>query len=367
MTDEHDIAKIARQFAVDGEFLEAIPYGGGHINETYCVTFSAAGTLGQAIPKRIILQRINDRVFRNPLALMENIERVTRHLAMRLADEPDKERRALSLIPDRKGHSLHVDTRGGNWRAYQFIEGARTYDTVASAQQAWQGARAFGRFLELLADLPAPRLHDTIPDFHHAPKRFCALEEAMNRDAAGRVRAADPEIAFAFARKSLTRAILDAGLPERVTHNDTKINNVLFDDATGEAICAIDLETVMPGFAAYDFGDLVRSATCAAPEDERDLNKVAMRFDLFEALARGYLSSAGSLLTRAEKESLVAGGKLITFVMGIRFLTDYLNGDTYYKVHRAGHNLDRCRVQFKLLESIEAQERAMERLVSEIG
>jgi|SRR5580658_3028728 hypothetical protein len=357
-----DLGEIASQFAVDGKFCQAVPYGGGHINETYCSTFDRACT-----PVRIILQRINTHVFLDPHALMENIERVTRHLAMRLADEADRERRALTLIPDRAGHSLYVDPQGDCWRAYRFIEGARTYDTVASARQAWEGARAFGRFLELLADLPAPRLHDTIPGFHDAPKRFAALEEAVARDAAGRSRACEPEIAFAFARKQMTRSILDAGLPERVTHNDTKINNVLFDLVSGEAICVVDLETVMPGFAAYDFGDLVRSATCAAPEDERDLNKVTMRFDLFEALARGYFGSAGCLLTRAEKESLVTGGKLITLVMGIRFLTDFLNGDTYYKVHRADHNLDRCRVQFKLLESIEAQEHAMERLIGDLG
>jgi hypothetical protein len=357
-----DLAEIARQFAVDGEFCGAVPYGGGHINETYCVAFNRAGA-----PVRIILQRINNHVFRDPQALMENIERVTQHLATKLACDPDKERRALTLIPDRAGRSLCVDPSGGYWRAYRFIEGARTYDAVESAQQAFEGARAFGLFLELLADLPAPRLHDTIPDFHHAPKRFQALEDAVARDSAGRLRNAEPEIAFALARKSITRTLLDAGLPERVTHNDTKINNVLFDNSTGEAICVIDLETVMPGFAAYDFGDLVRSATCLASEDERDLTRVTVRFDFFEALACGYLSTAGALLTRAEKESLVPGGKVITFLMGIRFLTDYLNGDTYYKVHHAGHNLDRCRTQFKLIESIEEQETAMEQFIRSIG
>jgi hypothetical protein len=197
--------------------------------------------------------------------------------------------------------------------------------------------------------------------------RFAALEDAIARDAAERRQLAGPEIAFALTRKSVTGALMNAGLPERVTHNDTKINNVMLDDQTGEALCVIDLDTVMPGFAAYDFGDLVRSATCLAPEDERDLSKVTMRFEFFEALARGFLSTAGDFLTRAEKESLVLGGKLITFTMGIRFLTDYLNGDTYYKVHRADHNLDRCRTQFKLMESIESQQGAMERFINSIG
>ncbi len=357
-----DLGEIARQFAVEGEFCQAVPYGGGHINETWCATFNRADAR-----VRGILQRINHNVFRNPAALMENIERVTQHLSAQLAKEPDRERRALTLIPSRAGRNLYVDPGGGYWRAWRFIEGARTYDAIESAQQAYEGPRAFGRFLAMLADLPAPRLHDTIPNFHSTPGRFAALEDAIAHDTAGRVHLAEPEIAFAHARKSITGALLNAGLPERVTHNDTKINNVLLDDQTGEGICVIDLDTVMPGFAAYDFGDLVRSATCPAAEDERDLSKVTVRFDLFEALARGYLSTAGDMLTRAEKESLVLGGKLITFTMGIRFLTDFLNGDTYYKVHRADHNLDRCRTQFKLVESIEAQESAMEQFIRSIG
>jgi hypothetical protein len=359
---ERDLSQIAAQFAVDGEFSLAIPYGRGHINETLCVTFNRSG-----LPVRCILQRINHHVFRNPAILMENIERVTQHLAAQVADHPDKDRRALTLIPDRAGRNFCLDPTGGYWRAWHFIDGARTYDTIESPQLAFEGARAFGRFLHMLADLPAPRLHDTIPNFHSTPIRFAALEDAVARDAAGRVAQAEPEIAFALARKSITGALLNAGLPERVTHNDTKINNVMLDDRTGEGLCVIDLDTVMPGLAAYDFGDLVRSATCPAPEDERDLSKVIMRFELFEALARGYLNTAGDLLTRAEKESLVLGGKLITFTMAIRFLTDYLEGDTYYKVHRADHNLDRCRAQFKLVDSIEAQQSAMEQFIRSIG
>jgi hypothetical protein len=362
MNPERDLGEIAAQFAVDGEFVHASLFGGGHINETYCATFNRAGT-----PVRCILQRINQNVFRNPTALMENIERVTQHLATQLADYPDRYRRALTLIPNRAGSTFCADSTGACWRAYRFIEGARTYDAIESSQQAFEGARAFGRFIQMLADLPAPRLHDTIPGFHSTPGRFAALEDAVARSAAGRAAQAGPEIAFAFARKSITGALLNAGLPERVTHNDTKINNVMLDDQTGEGLCVIDLDTVMPGFAAYDFGDLVRSATCPAPEDECDLSKVTVHFELFEALARGFLSTTGDLLTRAEKESLVLGGKLITFTMGIRFLTDFLNGDTYYKVHRAGQNLDRCRAQFKLVESIEAQQSAMEQFVQSIG
>jgi hypothetical protein len=209
-------------------------------------------------------------------------------------------------------------------------------------------------------------LHATIPDFHDTPKRFNAFEQAFATDSAGRAAFAKPEIEFAFAHQSMTGVLLDAGLPERVTHNDTKLNNVMIDDETGEGICVIDLDTVMPGLALYDFGDMVRTTTSPAPEDEMDLSRVTMQFPMFEALSRGYLSSAGSFLTKEEKQLLAFSGKLITFEIGIRFLTDYLAGDAYFKVHREGHNLDRCRTQFKLVESIERQEEQMNRLIKEL-
>jgi aminoglycoside phosphotransferase (APT) family kinase protein len=218
----------------------------------------------------------------------------------------------------------------------------------------------------LLASLPAPRLHDTIPDFHNTPKRFTALVEAIASDVTGRAVQAKPEIDFALKHQPIASVLLSANLPERVTHNDTKFNNVLLDDDTGEGICVIDLDTVMPGLALYDFGDMVRTTTSPAMEDERDLSRVTMQFPMFEALVRGYLTSAGDFLTRAEKQHLVFSGKLIAFEQGVRFLTDYLAGDTYYKVHRESQNIDRCRTQFKLVESIEQQEERMERLVQSI-
>jgi aminoglycoside phosphotransferase (APT) family kinase protein len=259
-----------------------------------------------------------------------------------------------------------VDAEGNYWRAYRFIKNARTYDAIESTGQAFQAARAFGNFQHQLADLPAPRLHDTILDFHHTPKRFAALERAIAADVAGRAILAKPEIEFALAHQPIANVLVDANLPERVTHNDTKFNNVMLDDATGEAICVIDLDTVMPGLALYDFGDMVRTTTSPTQEDERDLSKVAMQFPMFEALVRGYLDAAGEFLTKAEKRYLAFSGKLITFEIGIRFLTDYLAGDTYFRVHREGHNLDRCRTQFKLIESIERQEEKMDRLVESI-
>jgi Ser/Thr protein kinase RdoA (MazF antagonist) len=318
-------------------------------------------------PVEYILQRINHHIFRNPVALMENIERVTTHLAAQVAHEPDTERRVLTLIPARDGKSWHRDNEGSYWRAYRFIQGTRTYDTVESPEQAFQAAKAFGKFQQLLANLPAPRLHDTIPDFHHTPKRLTALQWAISADAVGRATWAGAEIEFALAHESITGILLNANLPERVTHNDTKLNNVMMDDSTGEGICVIDLDTVMPGLVAYDFGDMVRTTTSSANEDEQDLSKVAMQFPMFEALVRGYLASAGGFLTKAEREYLAFSGKLITFEIGIRFLTDYLSGDMYFKVAREGHNLDRCRTQFKLVASIEEQEERMNRLVESIA
>jgi aminoglycoside phosphotransferase (APT) family kinase protein len=344
---KHDVSAVARQFPLRGDLVSAAPYGSGHINDTYCLVFDQSGAR-----VRYILQRINHLIFKNPAALMENVQRVTAHLGQKSADESDPSRRVLTLIPALDGQAYHRDADGNFWRVYIFIEKARTYDAVESTQQAFQAAKAFGQFQKLLADLPTPRLHDTIPDFHHTPKRFAALEKAIADDVANRAQLAKPEIDFALQHKSDTNILLSADLPERVTHNDTKFNNVMLDDATGEGICVIDLDTVMPGLALYDFGDMVRTTTSPAKEDERDLSKVTMQLPMFEALAQGYLASAAEFLTAAEKKFLSFSGKLITLEIGLRFLTDYLAGDTYFKVHREGHNLDRCRTQFKLVESI---------------
>jgi hypothetical protein len=361
MTSLADLNAVARQFASGREVLGIAPHGNGHIHETYLVTCRATGPAAQ-----FILQRINRHVFRNPDVVMQNIERVTAHLAAQLVNESDRARRVLMLIPAQDGCLWHVDAEGEFWRAYQFVGGTHTRETAESPRQAFEAARAFGRFQQQLADLPAPRLHETIPDFHHTPKRFAALRGAIDADVCNRAVSVKPEIDFALAHESITSVLLDAKLPERITHNDTKLNNVLFDDATDEGICIIDLDTVMPGLALYDFGDMVRTTTSPAAEDERDLSKVALQFPLFEALVRGYLSTAGGMLTKSEKDFLAFSGKLITFEVGIRFLADYLAGDTYFKVHRGGHNLDRSRTQFKLVESIEQQEEKMNRLVETV-
>ena len=355
------IGAVARQFAIDGEFERAEPFGSGHINDTYRVTFARGG-----VAASYVLQRINHGIFKKPEALMENVQRVTAHLAAQVADEPDRARRALRLIETRDGRGWHVDDEGGYWRVFCFIPAARSYDAVESTAQAFEAARAFGRFQQMQASLPAPRLHDTIPDFHNTPKRFEALLGAIAKDKAGRARLAAPEIEFALARAAMTGVLLDAHLPERVTHNDTKLNNVLLDDLTGEGICVMDLDTTMPGLAPYDFGDMVRTMTSTAAEDERDLKKVELQAEMFEAVVRGYLSTAGDFLSRDETALLAFAGKLITFETGIRFLADYLDGDSYFKVHRDGQNLDRCRTQFKLVESMERQGEWMERLVERL-
>ena len=354
----HDVKAVVLNFQIHGDFIGAEPYGSGHINDTYCAVFSQGG--GRV---RYIVQRINHTIFKDPVALMGNIRRVTDHVRARLDSEPS--RRALTLIPARDGQAYYRDPEGNTWRVYIFIEGARTYDAVESTGQAFEAARAFGRFQQLLADLPSPRLHDTIPDFHHTPKRFEVFEAALAADVCNRAAGIKGEIDFALRHKPLTRVLLDAGLPERITHNDTKFNNVMLDEATGEGICVIDLDTVMPGLALYDFGDMVRTTTSPVAEDERDLSKVRMQFPMFKALVRGYLTAAGAVLTVPEKRHLAVSGKLISFEIGIRFLTDYLAGDTYFKVHRPGHNLDRCRTQFRLVESISGQEEEMNRLVEE--
>ncbi|MFZ1938252.1 MAG: aminoglycoside phosphotransferase family protein [Terracidiphilus sp.] len=362
MSVTHDVPSIASHFQFQGEVSAFAPHGNGHINDTYLVTCHR-----DAAPVRYILQHINRYVFRDPATVMQNIERVTAHLAAQGSGDPDGSRRTLTLVPANDRRAWYVDSDGETWRAYHFINGARSYDTAESTQLAFQAARSFGRFQQQLASMPPPRLHETIPDFHHTPRRFAALLQAIDADSCNRSAQAKPEIEFALAHQSITGVLLAAHLPERITHNDTKLNNVLFDDATGEGICVIDLDTVMPGLALYDFGDMVRTTTSPAAEDEPDTSKVRMQFPMFEALVRGYLSTAGEFLSEAEKKLLAFSGELITFEVGIRFLADYLAGDTYFKVHRAGHNLDRCRTQFKLVESIERQEEEMNRLVESLA
>jgi hypothetical protein len=361
---EAQLQEISRQFQIYGEILHAETCKIGHINETYSATYDQGG-----MRVRYIHQKINQTVFKDPDSLMANVMRVTRHLRNKLHEHQARDitRRCLTIVPTRNGESFYRDRAGECWRNFVFVEGVETFESVQSPQQAYQAGRAFGWFQNLLDDLPGPRLAETIPHFHNTRKRFQALQEAIENDHFNRAQSAKPEIQFALGRESVVDVILRAmaakKIPERVTHNDTKFNNVMLDTVTGEAMCVVDLDTVMPGCALYDFGDMVRTTTSPTLEDEPDLSKVRMQIAMFKKLAEGYLSTAGQFLTKTEKSYIAFSGKLITFTIGLRFLTDYLAGDTYFRIHRPGHNLDRCRTQFKLVESIEGQEEEMQRFV----
>jgi len=362
---EKQLQEISRQFQIYGEILHAETFKIGHINETYSATYDQGG-----MRVRYIHQKINKSVFKNPPAVMKNVMRVTTHIRRKLEaqDARDITRRSLIVIPTRAGQSFYRSSDGEYWRTFVFIEGVQTYESVQSPEQAFQAGRAFGEFQNFLVDLPGERLNETILDFHHTRKRFTALQQAIQKDHYNRAQDAQAEIKFALQHEPLVDVILDAmakrKIPERITHNDTKFNNVMLDTLTGEAKCVVDLDTVMPGCALYDFGDMVRTTTSPTLEDEKDLFKVKMHMPIFKQLTRGYLSAAGKFLTRAEKSHLAFSGKLITFEIGIRFLTDFLSGDTYFRIHRPDHNLDRCRTQFKLVESIEQQEKAMQKFIN---
>ncbi|MDR1010267.1 MAG: aminoglycoside phosphotransferase family protein [Opitutaceae bacterium] len=362
-----DIKTIAGAFAIYGWFLGGESYGTGHINDTYVAGFDQAGAR-----VRYIFQRINERVFKDTAGLMENVSRVTRHAARRAiaSGGEDASRRALTLVPTREGLAYHTDAHGAAWRCYLFIEKARTYDLVETPAHAREAARAFGEFQRLLTDLPGGRLIETIPDFHNTRKRYENLMRAIGTDPRNRAASVRDEIAFVKQSENMVDVLAklqaSGGAPERVTHNDTKFNNVMIDDATRRGICVIDLDTVMPGLALYDFGDMVRSATPSAVEDEPDVSKVSMRMPVYEGLVTGYLEAAGDFLTDAERAHLAFSGKLITFEIGMRFLTDYLEGDVYFKIKRPAHNLDRARNQFAMVRSIDAQQSAMEAVAARI-
>jgi Ser/Thr protein kinase RdoA (MazF antagonist) len=364
---ERQLQEISKQFQIYGEILHAETFKIGHINETYSATYDQGG-----MRVRYIHQKINKNVFRNPEAVMKNVMRVTTHIRHKLEARRvrDLTRRALIVIPTRDGRSFYRNGGSEFWRTFVFIEGVETFEAVQSPEQAFQAGRAFGEFQNFLVDLPGGRLFETIPGFHHTRQRFAALQQAVEKDHYNRARHAQAEINFALEHEDIVDVILEAlakgKIPERITHNDTKFNNVMLDTVTGEAMCVVDLDTVMPGCALYDFGDMVRTTTSPTLEDEPDLSKVKMQMPLFKKLAEGYLSAAGQFLTKAEKALIAFSGKLITFEIGIRFLTDYLSGDTYFRIHRPDHNLDRCRTQFKLVESIERQEGAMQKHVNRL-
>ncbi len=361
MTDlARRIAKIGTCFAIEGRFVDGREIESGYINTTYLASYQ--DEKGEV--SRYILQRINEHVFTDPQAVMQNIERVTEHIREKIyREDPQFSGQVLKLYPGHDGASCVTGPAGGIWRCYNFIEGCRTYDVVENTRQAYEAAKAFGAFQELVSDLPAEHLAVTIPDFHDTPARYRRLREVLEKDSHARAAAAKEELEFIEERADLMGLLLahlKAGrLKERVTHNDTKLNNVMIDQETDQAVCVIDLDTVMPGLGLYDFGDLVRCATSPVGEDERELSLVEMRMSMFEAIVQGYLEATHDFLSPLEIELLPFSAKLITLETAMRFLTDYLEGDVYFKTQREGHNLDRCRAQLALVKSIEEQEEEM--------
>ena len=324
-----NLAGVARHFDLAGTLKAAAPYGSGHINETFLAEYDEGGRR-----VRYLHQRLNRRVFPDPVSVMENIRRVLEHLRRKLAAiaPSQRERRVLELVPARDGAGFWRDEEGVVWRTYRFLEGTRCVDVAETPAQVLEAARAFGGFQRMLLDLPGERLHETIPHFHDTPRRLEALGRAVAADAAGRVVPARAEIEFAVSREplagALTRLRDNGELAERVIHNDTKLNNVLLDESTGEALCVIDLDTVMPGLGPWDFGDLVRSAANRAAEDERDLSRAQVDPLFFTAIAKGWMESLETVLSPAERRALVTGAKVINQECGIRLQTDQLEGES---------------------------------------
>ena len=365
MTEKtYRISQISSQFAIDGKFVSGQEIESGLINMTYLAEYETE----DGEKSRYVLQRINDQVFPEPHTVMRNISKVTKHINRKVfRQKRDFGGQTLNLYPGRDGKDFVEGPEGGVWRCYNYIEGCCNYDIVENTRQAYQAAKAFGAFQDLISDLSPNEISITIPDFHNTPSRYRKLMKAIEEDAFDRVKLVRNEIEFIKKREEIVHVLTDhmesGRLKERITHNDTKLNNVMIDEATDEAVCVIDLDTVMPGLTLYDFGDLVRTATSPAAEDERNLSKVEMRMPMFEALVEGYLETARNFLTPLEVELLPFSGKLISFEVALRFLTDYLQGDGYFRVTREGQNLDRCRTQLALVKSIEEQEEQMLKFV----
>lgn len=343
------------------------PHGNGHINDTYLVICDDAGNV-----KKYILQRMNHSIFRNPQALMENVAGVTSYLQEKIRERNgDPDRETLSVIKTKDGKNYFEDSLHNFWRVFPFIEDTYCLEKVENAGDFYDCAQAFGSFQRQLADYPAETLHETIPLFHHTPSRFQAFQKAVREDPLGRADSVREEINFALAREADTHVLTDllekGELPLRVTHNDTKLNNILFDTVTKKALCIIDLDTVMPGLSLYDFGDAIRTGANTGAEDETDLSKIGLDLSLFETFTDGFLTGCAGSLTPLEIELLPMGAKLMTYECGIRFLADYLVGDVYFKIHREHHNLDRARTQFKLVADMEAKREEMAEIVRRLS
>ncbi len=358
-----NLKAITEQFAVKGNFVSGVPYGNGHINSTkYVITEDDCGK------HEYILQRINKNVFKDPAALMENYVGVTEFLRANIeARGGDPLRETINVIRTHDGESFYVDDEGNYWRMLIFVVDSMSYDKVERPELFYDSAVAFGNFQYLLKNYPAETLHETIVNFHNTPDRIRQFKEALAADAMGRAKDVKAEIDFVLSReefaKTLEVAHAEGRLPLRVTHNDTKLNNILFDKNTGKSVCIIDLDTIMPGYSVNDFGDSIRFGATTALEDEADLSKVNFDIGLYELYVKGFIEGAKGGLTDSELDLLPIGAIMMTFECGSRFLADYLNGDTYFRTSRLGHNLDRARNQFKLVSDMEAQLDAMKAIV----
>jgi hypothetical protein len=362
---KYNLKEISGQFRHEGTFLTGEPYGSGHIHDTFRVQTA------ERDKDDYILQRLNNKIFKNIPQLQNNIERVTVYLNRKLQNVPGSnvKRECLTLIPAKDGKSWIVDKNGNYWRMYIFISNHRSYNIVDSSGKAFEGGKAIGRFQAMLADMPGEPLFETIPKFHDIENRLGILTQKIKEDPAGRVSEVSDEIKEYLSRGEEMKTILKLGragkIPLRITHNDTKFNNILLDE-NDKALCVIDLDTVMPGYVHYDFGDAIRTVTNTAAEDEKDLSKVEMNISLFEAYARGYLSETGNTLNEVEKEYLAFAPKLITYTIGVRFLTDYIDGDNYFKIHHEFHNRQRTRAQLKLVMSMERQYGEMKKIIGKL-
>ncbi len=361
---QDQIATIFGQFNTDVQIKSVKAFGSGHINDTLLIE-----SVGNSNPDYVI-QKINHHIFKDVQGLMRNIELVTNFIRSYLetvpGSDPDKE--VLTLIYTHIGKTFYQDVDGNYWRCYLFIPDTVSFDQVDSSEMAFEGGRSFGKFQSMLAGLDPQQLTETIPYFHDLEKRLEAFHDTVKRDPAQRVAKAREEIRFVEERADellqITRKINEGLIPLRITHNDTKFNNILFD-ANNHAQCIVDLDTVMPGSVLHDFGDAIRTGTNTGAEDEADLSKVSMNIELFKAYAKGYLSEAHTFLSPIEIENLALSAKFMVFIIGLRFLTDYIDGDNYFKVHHPEHNLQRCRAQFQLLRSMEAQFDQMKQAIEE--
>ncbi len=353
-----------KNFDFEGKIVDKKPLKKGHINDTFCIVCEVCNKQN----KKYILQKINTNIFKNPNELMENVVNVTSYIRKIVIENGgDPERETLNIIPTKSGENYYKSENGDCWRVYKFIEDATTYDLVENAQDFYESAVAFGNFQRLLSNFPANTLYETIPNFHNTVDRLNSLKEAIQKDIVNRVKNVKEEIDFILNREKDCHIICDllekGEIPLRVTHNDTKLNNVMIDNKTKKAICVIDLDTVMPGTVLNDFGDSIRFGASTALEDEQDLSKVECSMELFEAYTKGFIEGVKGNLTDKEKEMLPMGAKIITLECGIRFLTDYLQGDTYFKIDRTSHNLDRARTQFKLVLDMENKWEQMKNIV----